>query len=243
VTNANTRPPFVERFMQDMAQRLRTGYAVLPGDWFKATRSELARISRGTSNPELGMAVREIMEAMDDAMERGLASVNPADLGAWREARRLYRNLIVVEDAATRAGEKSADGIITPANIRGAAIKQNKRAFARGRNEFTDLANAGVSAMTPLPNSGTPGRLSAKSLWPMGSATGATVGGILGGIPGAAAGFGVGAAVPWLAGRAMLSGPGRAYLGNQAAAGPGTGLAALFGAAAGRGAQPLLTDN
>jgi hypothetical protein len=219
VTNANTRPPFVERFMQDMANQLRTGYALLPGEWFKSTRSQLARISRNTSNPELGEAARDIMHALDDAMERSLAFTNPADMGAWREARRLYRNMLVIEDAATRAGEKAADGIITPANLRNAAMKQNKRAFARGQNEFTDLADAGVSTMTPLPNSGTPGRLGAKFFLPAGAATGATVGGMVGGIPGAAVGGAIGAAVPWAAGRAMLSGPGRRYLGNQAASG------------------------
>lgn len=239
VTNANTRAPFVERFMQDMANRMRTGYAALPGDWFKATRSELARISRSTTTPELKEALRDIMEAMDDAMERGLAHVNPADLGAWREARRLYRNMIVIEDAITRAGEKAADGIITPANIRAAAMRQNKRAFARGRNEFTDLANAGVSTMTPLPQSGTPGRIGAKMFIPAGGLAGATLGSSFGPL-GTIGGGVLGSIAPWAIGRAMLSGPGRRYLGNQLAAGPGGGLASLLGASFGRGEQPLL---
>lgn len=219
VTNPSSRPPFVERLLQDVAGRMRTGYAFLPGEWFKSTRSELARLARGSSNPEFASALREIMGAMDDAMERTLQQTNPADLGAWREARRTYANMLVIEDAATRAGEKAADGIITPQALRSAAAKQNKRAFARGRNEFTDLANAGVSTMTPLPNSGTPGRLNAQTLMPLGAATGAGVGAMVGGPVGAVGGAAVGAAVPWAAGRAMLSGPGRAYLGNQMANG------------------------
>lgn len=219
VTNPSSRPPYVERLLQDLAQRMRAGYAFLPGDWFKSTRSELARLARGSSNPEFAGALREIMGAMDDAMERTLQQTNPADLGAWRQVRRSYANMLVIEDAATRAGEKAADGIITPQALRSAAAKQNKRAFSRGRNEFTDLANAGVSTMTPLPNSGTPGRLGAKTLMPLGAATGAGIGGTVGGIPGAVVGGVVGGAVPWATGRAMLSGPGRAYLGNQMANG------------------------
>lgn len=241
VTNANTRPPFVERMLQDIAARMRTGYAFLDGNWFKATRSELARVSRTTSNPELKEAIGDLMGAFDDAMERTLRQSNPADLGAWREARRLYRNMLVIEDAIGRAGEQAADGIISPQALRGAALRQNKRSFVRGRSEFTDLANAGVSAMTPLPNSGTAGRLNAKTFMPIGAATGATVGSVAG-LPGAFVGGLAGAAAPWAVGRAMLSGPGRAYLQNQVAARPIGGLASLLGAAAARSEQPLLSQ-
>jgi len=239
VTNANTRPPFVERMLQDVASRMRTGYAFLDGNWFKSTRSELARVARGSSNPELKEAVGDLIGAFDDAMERTLRQSNPADLGAWQEARRLYKNMLVIEDAVGRAGEMAADGIITPQALRGAALRQNKRAFVRGRNEFVDLANAGVSTMTPLPNSGTAGRLSAKTFWPLGSAAGAGIGSMAGPV-GAAAGAVAGAALPWATGRAMLSGPGRAYLQNQLAAGPVGGLASLLGASAARTEQPLL---
>jgi hypothetical protein len=241
VTNESTRPRFVENFMRDIAQKMRTGYAFLDGNWYKSTRSELNRIMRSSSNPEFKEALREIQGAMDDAMERSLRQVNPADLGAWKEARRLYRNMFVIEDAATRAGAASAEGIITPQALRSAAMRQNKRAFARGKNEFVDLANAGVSALTPLPNSGTAGRLNARTLIPggIGAGVGATIGNAI--VPGAGgfAGAAIGAAAPWAVGQAMLSGVGRRYLGNQVA-GPVTGQASQLGALLGRGAQPLL---
>lgn len=239
-TNPSTRPPVIQRVITDIygkgnGQRM-------TGEWYKSTRSELGRLSK-SQNPELAEAARDLQHALDDAMERTIQQFNPADLGAWREARRLYRNLLVIEDAATRAGAASAEGVITPQALRSAAIKHNKRAFARGRNDFVELADAGVSAMTPLPNSGTAGRLGAKLFVPAGAATGATVGGMVGGPVGAGVGAGIGAAIPWAAGRALMSAPGRAYLTNQLAAQPVGGLSALLGGAAARGIQPLLPRN
>lgn len=240
VTNPSQRPPLVQNLLQDIYDKgFARGYGVIDGEWYKATRSSLGRLARGSSNPEFSQALRDIMGALDDAMERSIGKFNPADLGGFKDARRLYRNMLVIEDAATRAGEKAADGIITPQALRSAAMKQNKRAFARGKNEFVDLANAGVSAMTPLPNSGTPGRISAKVFLPAGAIAGASLGAPAGPIGSIVGGL-AGAAAPWAAGRTMLSGPGRAYLGNQVAAGPVTGLAAMLGAAAARGEQPLL---
>ena len=222
-TGPSTRPRVIERLLADIYGQGNAG--PISGAWYKAKRTELGKLTKST-NPELAEAARDFMEALDDAMERTLSQTNPNDLGAWREARRLYRNLIVIEDASTRAGAQSADGFITPQALRSAAMRQNKRAFSRGRNEFVNLADAGVSAMTPLPDSGTAGRLSAKAILPAGMAAGAGIGGTIGNIPGAILGGAIGGAVPWAVGRAMLSGPGRAYLSNQAMAG-GRALPAL----------------
>lgn len=235
-TNPSSRPPVIQRIIADIygkgqGQRM-------TGAWYKSTRSELGRLSK-SQNPELAEAARDLQHALDDAMGRTIQQFNPADAGAWQEVRRLYRNMLVIEDAATRAGAASAEGVITPQALRSAAIKHNKRAFARGRNDFVDLADAGVSTMTPLPDSGTPGRLSAKVMLPAGSIAGASLGASAGPL-GMLAGGVAGAAAPWALGRAMLSGPGRAYLSNQLAAGPVGGLAALLGGEAGRGLQPLL---
>jgi len=215
MVNPSQRAPVVANFISDIANDMRTGG--ISGSTYQAYRSRLERLARGTSDPQLAGVLRDIRSALDDAMERGISARNPGDLGVWREARRRYANMLVIEDAATRAGEKAADGIITPQALRSAAAKQNKRAFARGRNEFTDLANAGVSTMTPLPQSGTAPRAAVNALKATAPFAGAALGG--GGTLGlgALAGAAAGAAVPWAVGRAMLSAPGRAYLGNQAA--------------------------
>jgi len=225
LVSQSQRAPIVESTIIDLSQAVQNG-GQLPGRAYQAIRSRIERAARATKDPELMMTLRDITSALDGVMERTIAQANPADLGAWQEARRAYRNMLVIEDAATRAGEKSADGIITPANLRSAAKKQGRRGFSRGRHEFAGLANAGVSAMTPLPESGTAQRLAAKAFMPLGAAAGAGVGGAVAGPLGAFIGGAAGAAIPWAAGRAMLSGPGRAYLGNQLAAGP-LGQAAL----------------
>lgn len=188
----------------------------LSGDFYKATRSRLDRLARSTMDPELKNALRDIMGAMDQGMERTIAQANPADLGAWRTVRRQYANMLVIEKAATGAGEQAAAGIITPARLRSASIGQNRRSFARGRNEFVDLANAGVQAMTPLPNSGTASRLAARGIAAIPAGVGAYLGGQQqGGAGGAIVGGLAGAALPMGIGAAILSRPGRALLANQ----------------------------
>lgn len=208
-TGPSTRPPVIERILNDIYGAGAAG--PISGAWYKAQRTALGNLTK-SSNPELAEAARGIMSALDSAMERTLSRAGSPDLGAWREARRLYKNMLVIEDAVTRGGTQAADGVITPQALRDAAIQQNKRAFARGRNEFTRLANAGVAKMKPLPEGST-------SIMPVGASLGASLGAGLGGIPGAVIGGITGAAVPFAAGRGMLSRAGRAYLGNRVAAG------------------------
>jgi len=243
LVNPSQRAPIVQQTIVDITDALRNGGGRLSGRAYQSLRSRLERAARGSKDPELTMTLRDINSALDGAMERTIGRTNPADLGAWQEVRRSYRNMLVIEDAVGRAGEKAADGIITPANLRSAAKKQGRRSFSRGRNDFAALANAGVSAMTPLPNSGTAGRLGAKLFVPAGAATGATVGGMAAGPLGAGVGAAVGAAVPWAAGRAVLSGPGRAYLANQLASAPVDELTALLGSGVARGVQPVLPSS
>ncbi len=217
--------PVVRNLVADIITTAHAQGGRLTGDFYKATRSRIDRLARTTADPELKTALRDIMGAMDQGMERTIAQANPGDLGAWRTVRRQYANMLVIEKAATGAGEQAASGIITPARLRAAAIGQNRRAFARGRNEFVDLANAGVRAMTPLPQSGTAPRLAARGFSAVPAAVGAAMGspgGLLGMVGGAAAG----AAVPWAAGRAALSRPGRALLSNQVFAEMPRGLVA-----------------
>jgi hypothetical protein len=206
--------PVVRNLVGDIVAQAQANGGQLTGEFYKATRSRIDRLARSTTDPELKMALRDIVGALDQGMERSISAANPGDLGAWRQVRRQYANMLVIEKAATGAGEQAASGIITPARLRSAAIGQNRRAFARGRNEFVDLANAGVQAMTPLPQSGTAPRLAARGFAAIPASVGAAIG-APGGIPGMIAGAAAGAAVPWAAGRAVLSGPGRALLSNQ----------------------------
>lgn len=215
----NARAPIVENMLNDLVQSSRSLGGTFAGESYQAIRSRLDKAARSSrvNDPQLSEALFGIRNALDTAMERSIARSNPTDLGAWREARRQYRNMLVIENAATAAGENAALGLISPAALRTASKHQGKRAYARGQNEFADLARSGVAVMNPLPQSGTAPRLAAQGLM---TGVGALAGG---GTTGTAEGGALGALAGLLGPRALarvaMSRPGRAYLGNQAMAG------------------------
>lgn len=211
------RAPIVQNVIQDVADAMHANGGILPGEAYQAARSRLDRAARAAvRDPELSHALRGVREALDDGMQR---SISPRDAIAWREARRQYRNMLVLEKAVTGAGENTAQGIISPSQLRNATVVgQGRRNYARGQGDFADLARAGEAVLKPLPNSGTAGRLRAQNLSAMVPALlGSGAGGVAGGIPGALAGAAAGAAVPRIAGALMMSRAGQAYLGNQLA--------------------------
>lgn len=208
--------PVVGKMIGKVLDRVEN-HGSIPGDMYQPTRSRLERLARGSrSDPEKAEALRGIRRALDDAMERSIAANNPADLGAWKDVRRKYKNLMVLEKAATRAGEAAAEGLISPSALRGAVVSQGRREYARGQGDLAELARAGEATMKPLPQSGTAPRTAARNLGTsMTALLGAGGGAQFGGPLGAMGGMMIGGALPYAAGRAMLSAPGRAYLGNQ----------------------------
>lgn len=216
----SARAPIVEGITNDIVDTIRRNGSI-PGDSYQSLTSRIAKAARSTKDPELGSALRGIRETLDDAMERSIqAAGNSGDMEAWRTARNQYRNLMVIEKAATGAGENAAAGLISPSQLRNATVQQGRRAYARGQGDFAELARAGEGVMKPLPDSGTAGRTAARALGTsVPAAIGATLGGSIGNLPGGIMGAAAGAALPFAAGRAVLSNGGRAYLGNQAMAG------------------------
>lgn len=213
-TAPNDRAPNVQKFISDIAEAIRNNNGMLDGKTYISLRSRLGELARGASNAERKEAYYGIQHALDDAMERNMST---ADIEQFRNARREYRNFIVIEQAATGAGSDTALGLIFPAQLRNAAVtKQGRRNYAQGSGDFSELARGGVATMSPLPQSGTAPRTAVRNL-SMGipGMIGAGIGGGAGGIPGALMGMAAGAAIPKVAGAAMLSGPGRAYLANQ----------------------------
>lgn len=204
--------PAIEKAIETVVRSSQSGS--VPGDVYKAVHSRLFRVSR-SSDPELKMAALDLRNVLDDAMERSMQAKGSADLGAWQEARRQYKNMLVLEKAASGAGESAAQGILTPSQLRNATVNQGRRQYVRGQGDFADLARAGEAIMKPLPQSGTAPRTAARNLGvglsgAIGAGAGATVGPAT-----AIAGALAGSVAPYAIGRAMLSKPGRAYLGNQ----------------------------
>ncbi len=202
--------PQVRKLATDIFQSARTG---MTGDVYQSFRSRIGKLARRAArDPELSFAYNSLNDALDDAMERSIGANNPADLGAWQAARSQYRNLLVIERAATAPGSDTALGIISPSQLRNATISlQGRRNYARGQGEFADLARSGEGVMKPLPNPGTapaissylPGGISGTGGALGGGAAGTALFGPAGTLPGAA----VGMMTPKAAGAALMSRP------------------------------------
>jgi hypothetical protein len=195
--------------------------ATIDGQTYGNIHSKLRDAARNAkSRPDLQNALNNLVKTFDDAMGRSV----PRDLADnWAEARRQYRNLLMIDKAAgggTQAGRST--GNIDFGALTSAVRQSDPRGFARGRGEMNELARLGDFLASRIPNSGTP-----EQQWMSGLLTGAPVtGGIglaaMGVNPVAAAG---GAAMtyglPPLVQSFMNSQAGRAYLTNQLATGTG----------------------
>lgn len=184
----------VEGYVQDIVQHMQNGQ--MPGAYYQEMRSRLSKQANGlrVSDPTLSDTLRGLRNSLDDAMGR---SVSPADRQAWQTARREYGAQKTVEKAASRAGEATAEGNIVPANLRNTVAADNRGQYARGQGQFSELARAGSGVMAPLPNSGTGQRVNSMDLLNAGTL----------GMLKPALGVSVG--------RALMSRPAQAYLGNQ----------------------------
>lgn len=213
----HARAPAVDNTIGDIASQMQRNGGMLTGEQYNAMTSRLAKQARQARNdPQLQDALQGLRDSLDDAFERTLTSTgNVQDAAALREARNQYRNLLVLEKAATGAGAATAEGLISPSQLRGAVVQQNRRGYARGRGDFADLARAGEAVLRPLPQSGTAPRQNMQHMLSLlGSIIGGTAGSA-GGPAGTALGAVTGVAAPAAAGRVMMSRPVQAYLGNQ----------------------------
>lgn len=220
LTSPSQRAPIIQNIIDDLKKNISlngpSGTDALQGVSYRSLRPSLDGAARATNDPQLVHALRGLKDAIDEAMERSIAKINPRDLGAWREARRQDRNMLMIEKAATGAGENAALGLISPSELRNAIVQQGRRGYARGRGDFANLARAGEALMKPLPNSDTPGRTVVRALETgipalLGGGFGAGAGGPIGAMTGMAAG----ALLPKIAGALMMSRPGQAYLANR----------------------------
>lgn len=179
----------VQGYIDDIIDHVNNGS--MPGPQYQEMRSRLSRQSNSLrqSDPTLSEALRDMRNALDGAMRR---SIHPDDAALWDTSRREYAAQKLIEKAASRAGEATLEGQITPPNLRN-AIPKAGGGYARGEGQFDELARAGATVMTPLPNSGTAQRANAFHF----------LNNLLIGIPQAAAG------------RAIMSPPVQSYLANQ----------------------------
>lgn len=239
----NARLGKIEKTVNEVIGLLRGGR--MDGAVYKTLRSDLDRFARGTTQPEAKMAARDLIQALDSGMERSIMRFNPNDAGAWSKVRKEYRNLLVVEEAVSRAGPEAQAGIITPANLRSAtARKHGKRNYVRGSGDFARLARAGAEVMPSLPQSGTAPRLAARAVPSLlGAAVGAGTGLGQGDLQTTIMNTAIGAAVPFGLGRALMSGPVQKWMGNQAAASLTPEVKAALARLIAAGGMPLALGN
>lgn len=209
----NNIVPKVQKSMEDLFNPAFVRGDVLSGGQYKEMRTALDRAARTLSRrgDPAADALWDMRNALDDAMERSIT--NPSDKGAWRLVRQKYRNILPIEQAMAGSSEATMTGLITPDRLRAAVVRQNKRAFVRGKGDLASLARAGSAVLKPLPQSGTAPRLMAQGA---GQTAGALIGNAL--VPGPVGilgGMALGATAPRLIGAGMLSRGGQAYLGNQ----------------------------
>lgn len=190
----------------------------IPGAAYRMMDSQLGRSARSTSNGDLRAALGELRDRLRTAMD---ASISPADAQAWQEARRQYANLMVIANAAGRAGAGAAEGMMSPVALRQALDTSTGGGYVYGRGDLNELARVGQAVLRPPPDSGTAGRSMANNLLTGGAvATGGGAGAMAGGPVGAAAGAAGALLLPRIVQMLMNSPGGQAYLRNQALAGP-----------------------
>jgi len=197
----------VGNLADDIANRFRDGNGTMPGADYQTARSRLSRMANNArqNDPEFADAVRGLRDALDNGMIR---SISPEDAAAWQTARREYGNWKDLAKAAGGAGANSADGLISPQALRSAvASGKNKEAYVRGEGDFAELARAGNSVMTPLPNSGTAQRGMIAGQAGTAGAAAYAADPIMAGIV---------ALGPSVAGRILMSPMAQAYFGNKA---------------------------
>lgn len=219
--------PVFQSYMDDIAPLLQATQAganpQIPGEVYRTIRSDITTRMRQTNNIPLRNALGQLVETLDDAVER---STSGSLRGEWQEARRQYQALMTIDKAmqgGTQAGRSSAD--IPYGALKGAVQSGDRQGYARGRGQLNELSRVGDYLADKIPDSGTVGRGLAANL--------VTGGALFGG--GAATGIGLpaaaaAAATPWALSRAYNTPLVRAYLTNQVAG--NTDLASLYGAEA-----------
>jgi hypothetical protein len=235
LTPVSQRVPAVNAMINDIVNGLNNNGGMLTGEVYQSLRTRLNELARRASNADLKEAFRGIQGALDDAVERNL----PQHLrGDWATARNQYRNMLVIEKAATAAGAEAGDGIISPQIMRGALVQQSRRSYARGTGDFSELVRAANVMMPKLPESGTAARLKSQGVTAgITGGAGAIIGGSASGgdagtsFGSASLGGAIGALAHPTWARVTLSNLGRRWLANQQLPGPGrigaTGAAIL----------------
>lgn len=142
-----------------------TPAGTMSAETMKAVDSDLGRLAwnyKKSQDPNmqgLGDAIFEIQGSLRRNVER---SAGPELAGKVRAANAAWAQWVRVADASSRAGSK--EGIFSPAALRGAVAKADKRKFREGGALMQKWAEDAEAVLGPkVPDSGTPYRLAGMS--------------------------------------------------------------------------------
>jgi hypothetical protein len=151
---------FVDRISKVMDPQ-----GIISGRAYKSLRSGVEKAARSSSDPDYSGVLRDLKNALDDAMERAMIAAQSPDVGEWRKIREQYRNLLVIEKAVGGTSKEAAEGLITPQALRGAvATVHGRRNMVRGKGPFEKISRAGSMILGDLPLTGY-APVNAKSIW------------------------------------------------------------------------------
>lgn len=227
VVSPSNQAPIVDNTMQDIIGYAKAGK--ITGAQYQDLRSRLGQAIGQTDGP-LNGALRGIQTSLDSGLGRTLAATDPQAMQNWQQARQDYANLMRIKEAMSGAGEDAANGIVSPQRLRTVTAGNNPAAYVRGQNDMGNLARAGVSGMTPLPQSGTAPRNAVHAIpTAIGAALGSMAGMHAGGPEGGLIGAAMGSIAPPMLGKALMSRPMQGYLANQLMAGAQPSAATFIG--------------
>jgi hypothetical protein len=219
-----------------------TGAKTMPGKFYQSLMSDFGDAIKSAQGSTRG----ELIKVRDGIRTQMESSMLPQDAALWRELNRKYANAALIQDAINAAGAGTAEGNISPLQLRQGINKSlGSGAYGEGKGDLNDMAHAGQSVLRKPPDSGSPAGIAINALMkgiPL--ATGAA-GGYLQGLEGFAAGMAVPAAIGTVM-RGRIPGtdysPGQHYLSNRVASdlSPAALTAAIQAAEAERRRHPLM---
>lgn len=153
--SAPNRAPLIGNYLQEVQGALKSNGGVVPGETYQSLRSRIQADARSMADPDAKRTLFDLAEALDAAMERSIVKNNPSDAGAFRDIRRRYRNILVVEDAVGKGSSEANLGLVTGAALENATRRiQGKRNFVRGKGDYAELSRAAGALMRELPMTG-----------------------------------------------------------------------------------------
>lgn len=165
VTPEAQRIPIIQEVSSEIARRSSVPGG-MTGQQYVGFRSELRRAQRGMNgNPHASEAIGRTIEHLDAQMIRSAPrNIRPQVVQFVRQTNEQYRNLLAIEAAANKAGERAAAGLISPAQLNAELKRQTKRIVARHNRDIGRLAAAGDAVLRDLKSSGTAERNAAISM-------------------------------------------------------------------------------